>query len=385
MAATGSDPVGGPARIEALLVRVPPRHSRGSGSAGRRATGRAVPHALVRITDAGGTAGWGEAPGIDPDGWRALTESFAPALLRHAWRRPTEVPDAWADLAPCPAAAAALDAACWDLWSRRRGTPLAHALGGTRTALTAVARIARQTTPEALATEVNRQVGAGFRAVRLEIGPGWDVDPVRAVRERFPNLAVQLAGCGRYTESSEDLAALHALDDYRPLCLEQPFAAGELAAHARLSRSAATPVALDTSAASPEALDEAVRTEAGAALRVRVSAWGGPTPARRAADRAADAGWDAWFADEGETAVGRAARVALSSLSAASLPAEMPGAGVRPQRDALAPAVRVDDGVVPVPLTGPGLGHDVDEAALRAWAVDSAVLEAARPAAPKLR
>ncbi|MDA2811020.1 O-succinylbenzoate synthase [Nocardiopsis sp. RSe5-2] len=368
--------------IEATLVRLPRPQSRSGGGTGGGRPPRAR-HALVRVTDDEGVSGWGEMPDADADSWRRLVEDFAPALLRHPWHRPTEAPDAWAGLAPCPPAAAALDTACWDLWSRRRSTPLAHALGGVRTAVTAGVTIGRQPSLESLVLEVNRQVGAGFRAVRLRIGPGWDLEPVRAVQESYPFLALQAEAGGRYTESEEDLAALRALDEYGMLCLEQPFAADDLAAHARLHREMGTPVALAASVGSPEALEAAVRAEAGGALNLSPSRLGGLTPARRAADRAADAGWDVWCEEERASGVGRAAAVALASLSSVTFPSQMPGAGVRAPRELVDPPVRAHDGIAPVPLAAPGLGHEVDTRVLRSVALDSATLVRARPAAPE--
>lgn len=106
--------------------------------------------------------------------------------------------------------AAALDTACWDLWSRQRGIPLAHALGGVRTAVTAGVTLGPQPSLELLVQEVNRQVGAGYKRVRLHIRPGWDVEAVRAVREAYPSLVLQVDGGGRYTESPEHLDALRS-------------------------------------------------------------------------------------------------------------------------------------------------------------------------------
>ncbi len=335
-------------------------------------------HALVRVTDDNGVSGWGEVPGISDEAWLALVQDFAPALLSHRWQRPTESVRAWADLPWRPHVTAGLDVACWDLWSRQRDTPLSHALGGDRTAITAGATLGQQPSLETLVLEVNRQVGAGFRRVRLEVGPGWDVDLVRAVQQSYPFLVLQVNAGGRYTESPEDLDRLRALDEYGLVTIEQPFAADDLAAHARLRRELRTPVALNDSVTSPDALDEAIRMEAGDALNLRVAQLGGLTPARRAHDRAADAGWQVWCGSDGESGVGRAAIVALSALPGITLPSEMPGAGGRFTRDLVRPPVRAHDGVIPIPLTQPGLGHEIDEGAVRALTVKSTSLDGQR-------
>ncbi|GAB3205418.1 enolase C-terminal domain-like protein [Marinactinospora thermotolerans] len=359
------------ATIDATLLRLPlvqpkPRN-RGVGERPRYAD-----HVLVRVADASGVTGWGEIPGSA--GWRALVEEFAPALLRHSWQRPTDVEHAWAGLPADPAVRCGLDVACWDLWSRQRDTPLSHALGGTRTAVTAGVTLARQPSLEALVHEVNRQVGSGFKRIRLEIEPGWDIEVVRAVQAAFPYLALQVDAGGRYSEDPDHLATLRALDDYGLLAVEQPFASDDLAAHARLRRDLRTPVAIRCPAGSLDRLDEAIRTEAASALHLSMSAMGGLTPARRAHDRAVDAGWQVWCGSDHETGVGRAAIVALASLRGVTLPTEMPGAGGRFSRDVVTPPVRAHDGIVPVPLTRPGLGHEVDPGAIRAMAVTSLTL-----------
>lgn len=360
------------AAVEMRLVRLTvtrPRARQRSGG-----PDRFVRHILVRVRDDAGTSGWGEIPDADDALWDSLVADYAPALVGYRWQRPTEAAAAWRSLAPRPAVAAALDTACWDLWSRQRGTPLAHALGGVRTAVTTGVTLGPQPSVESLVHEVNRQVGAGCKRIRLQIGPGWDVEAVRAVQETYPFLVLQADGGGRYTESPSDLAALRALDDYGLLAIEQPFAAADLAAHARLSRDLRTPVALDDSVDSLERLDEAIRLEAASALNLRIVRMGGLTPARRAHDRAVDAGWQVWCGSDRESGVGRAAVVALASLPGATLPCEMPRAGERFAHDLVAPAVRSHDGVAAVPLTQPGLGHEVDERTVDALTVRSASL-----------
>ncbi|ASU83224.1 O-succinylbenzoate synthase [Nocardiopsis gilva YIM 90087] len=369
------------ATIDATLVRLPPAHPRSGARAAERRP-RQVQHALVRVTDDNGVCGWGEIPAVDADRWRALVDGFSPALLRHSWMRPTEAALAWVDLPHDPAVASGLDVACWDLWSKQRGTPLSHALGGERTAITAGVTIDRQPSLDSMVLEVNRQVGSGFRRIRLEIEPGWDVEPIRAVQESFPFLVLQVTGRGRYTEDPADLEALRALDEYGLLAVEQPFADDDLAAHARLRRDMRTTIALDTSVDSLATLDDAIRLEAAGALNLRVARMGGLTPARRAHDRAADAGWDVWCGSDGESGIGRAAIVALASLPGISLPSEMPGAGGIHARDVAVPPVRAHDGITPIPLTQPGLGHEIDARTLRALAVRSVTLDhqGSRPA-----
>lgn len=355
MGHTGSTTATRIVELELIRLRPPGRARRGAGEG----------PVLVRIGDGEGVSGWGEVPWATPGQWAELRSAYAPALLDHAWARPTEAGAAWAALPWDPALAAALDTACWDLWSRQRGTPLAHALGGERTALTAGVTVPRTVSVETLIIEVNRQVGAGFRRVRLEIAPGWDTEVVHAVRSRFPFLVLQADAGGRYLESRErHREALVALDGLGLLAVEDPFAPGDLGAYARLAAELRTPVAVGRPLNSLEDLGRAVEAEAGSAVNVDVSRLGGLTPARRAVDLAVDAGWQVWCGSSAATGVGRAATVALAALSGASLPVEMPGAGNRGRDGLVAPPVRAHEGVVPIPLAESGLGHGVDRAAV---------------------
>lgn len=356
--------------VELELIRLRPA----PGGRGADAEGPV----LVRAADGEGVSGWGEVARATTAQWDDLTSRYAPALLRHTWRRPTEAGDAWADLRPDPAVAAALDTACWDLWSRQRGTPLSHALGGERTALTAGVTLARQATLESVVTEVNRQVGSGYRRIRLEVEPGWDADVVRAVQSSFPFLVLQVDGGGRYTESPADLDSLRSLDGLGLLAVEDPFAPDDLAPYTRLASELRTPVALGRPLASVEDLSDAIRAEAGGAVNVDPARLGGLTAARRAVDRAVDAGWQVWCGSSAATGVGRAAAVALASLAGVTLPVEMPSAGSR-GRDLVVPPVRAHDGVVPIPLAESGLGHDVDRAAVAERAARTLVVDADGP------
>ncbi|GAA3735637.1 o-succinylbenzoate synthase [Salinactinospora qingdaonensis] len=354
------------------MIRLRRRHPAPRDSGGGQP--KHTDHIVVRAADETGRVGWGEIVAATPQRWRAVTEEIAPALLKHPWQRPTEAAEVWSGLAPDPAVVAGVDTACWDLWSRRRDTPLSHALGGTRTAVTAAVTVGRQPSLESLVREVNRQVGNGVRCVRLEIEPGWDIDVVRAVRQTYPFLVLEVSARQSYSEDPAHLEVLRALDDYGLLAIEEPLPVKDLAGYARLRRELRTPVALGPSIDSLEHLDAAIRAEAADAVALHVAHLGGLTPARRAHDRAVDAGWQVWCGDDGHSGLGRAAAVALASLPGMSLPSEMPGAGAGFARDIVSPPVRAHDGITPIPLTEAGLGYTVEESTIEALTQESVTL-----------
>lgn len=326
--------------------------------------GRRPESILVRLTADDGSVGWGEvSPAVDTSDtseadriWSDIEERIAPALLGLDWERPEDV----AGLAQLGTrdAAAAVDIACWDLWCHGRGVPLAHALGGTRTSVVTGARIDGEPPLDALVAQVNKYVGGGYARVTLGIRPGWDIEPVRAVRHTFPALALHVDAGGSYTESPEHLDALGALDAYGPVVIERPFARDDLSAHARLQQQVATPVAPDLR--DLDSLVAAIAIEAGRALGVRLQHFGGLTAARAAHDRAYAAGWDVWCGGRAPFGIAQAATVALAAMPGCTLPSDVTDLSGGPEF--LSPPVRSHGGVVAVPLTRSGLGHDIDEA-----------------------
>jgi o-succinylbenzoate synthase len=319
--------------------------------------GRRPASVLVRLTAVDGTVGWGEVAFPEPadSTWADIEERLAPALLGLHWEHPEDV--AATSEFGTRRAAAAVDMACWDLWCRGRGLPLAHALGGTRTSIMTGARIPLEPDLDLLVSRVNRFVGGGHTRVTLTVRPGFDVEPVRAVRAAYPALAVVADAGGAYRESREHLAALEALDAYELLAIERPFAAAELDAHARLQRQVGT--ALAPMITDLDLLAAAIDRAAGRALNLHISRLGGLTAARAAHDRAYAAGWDVWCGGSGSFGIGQAAAVAMAALPGCTLPSDVSDPAGGPAF--VTPPVRSAGGVVGVPLTQPGLGHEIDE------------------------
>ena len=309
---------------------------------------------LVRVVGDDGLVGWGEVADSD-DCWTDIEERVGPALLGLDWDLPEEV--CGVGSLGGHAAASAVDIACWDLWCRRHHSPLAHSLGGTRTSVMAGGRLGIEPLIDVLLTRVNKLAGSGCTRVTLEVRPGWDIEPVRAVRQAFSAIALQVDACESYTEAPEHLSALEALDSYGLVAIERPFAGGDLAAHARLQRQIATAVCLDP--ADLETVDAAISGHAGRMLGLRISRLGGLTAARGAHDRALAAGWQTWCGGASGFGIGQAAAVALASLPGCDMPSdvtESPSPG-----GVITPPVTASGGVVAVPLTQVGLGHTVDE------------------------
>lgn len=268
-------------------------------------------------------------------------------------------------------AAATLQMAVLDAELRRSGTPLGARLGVTATSVPvgAVVGIPRDRSMAALLHAVE-DVGWAAR-VRLKIEPGWDVEPVRAVRAAFPDLALQVDANGAYGRLADGgpgaAERLAPLDDLGLTCIEQPLAPPDLAGHAELAARLRTPLGLDESLTSPRRVRDALRYGAMGVACLKPARLGGVFPAVGALGHCREAGVPAFVGGLFEAGPGRAANAVLSALAA---PAEggdpwpgdvAPPAGYLAATPFTFPALQGCRLALP---TTPGIGSDLDPAAL---------------------
>lgn len=339
-------------------------------------------HILVRATDRDGRSGWGEiASPSDPyytsetteTAWLVANRYIAPAALSIDWDEPSQVEGTWARVRGHEFAKAGFSAAAWDLYAVAQQRPLAAVLGGTRTEVVAGVSLGIESSIDELLVQVEKQVRAGYPRVKLKIAPGWDVEPVRAVRGHYPDLDLHVDANGAYPDTEESSEVFRLLDEQALTMIEQPYTPRDFPAHARLQRRLSTPICLDESVVELADLRTMIEMDAGRVLNIKVSRMGGLLTAKRAHDLAMEAGIPVWCGGMHEFGVGRAANVAISSLANFTLPSDVSGSDKYYARDVIAPPVVADNGVVTVP-EGPGIGYDVDIDWVRQNAVRTAEL-----------
>lgn len=252
-------------------------------------------------------------------------------------------------------AKAALEAAVLDAECRMDGLSLAARLGAVHDRVPAGVAIGLQRSLGALIDQVAFYVEQGYRRVKLKIEPGNDIEPVRAVRERFGDaLALQVDANQAYTLS--DAAHLARLDPFGLQLIEQPLADDDRRGHARLAQMIRTPVCLDESISSAQDAEECIAMGACAVVNVKPSRVGGLLEAVRIRDVCVAAGVDLWCGGMLETGIGRAANVALAALDGFTLPGDISASNRYFDHDLTEPFV-LDNGYVNVPTT-PGIGRE---------------------------
>ncbi len=354
-------------RIESVtltVVRLPLRHKFQTSSHRKDH----LDHVLVRLEDTGGNVGWGEiASPSDPfycsetvdTAWLVATTYLLPAVLGAEVSTPEDLESRWGRIRGHEFAKAGFSVAAWSLWAEERGVSLAQALGGTRATVVAGVSLGIEPSIEDLLAQVEAQVEAGYPRVKLKIAPGWDVDPVAAVRAAHPDLDLHVDANGAYSGDASSMERLARLDDFGLTMIEQPFAPRDFVSHARFQQMVSTPVCLDESVVDVHDLATMLEMGAGRVLNIKVSRVGGLTAARRMHDTARAAGIPVWCGGMHEFGVRRAANLAISSLAGFTLPSDVSASHKYFERDIIDPAITADHGVVDVPHAT-GIGVHVD-------------------------
>ncbi len=328
-------------------------------------------HILIRVRDLeSGADGWGEcASASDPyycsetseSSWHMLRDFLIPGVLDVAWDHPDEAARTWDKVRGNNFAKAGLEMACWDLYTRSRSEALAGALGGTRREILSGVSLGIEPTVGKIVEQVEQFLDQGYRRIKMKIGPGRDLDYLRAVRERWPDVLLMADANSAYSlDNPEHVAALRALDDLHLMMIEQPLADDDIVDHARLQVQLQTPICLDESIHSVHDARKALDLGSCRIINIKVSRLGGLSEAKRVHDLCASRGVPVWCGGMHEFGVGRAANVAICSLPGFSLPGDVSGSDRAYREDIVDPPIRAHSGAIEVPWDRPGLGFDAN-------------------------
>ena len=315
------------------------------------------------ITDAG--EGWGECvageePTYSPEyvdgAQQVILQHLSPRLFSRENLAAADVATILRPVHGHQMAKAALEMALLDAELRASDESFAKRFGAVREAVDCGVSVGiHATIPELLAT-VGGYLGQGYRRIKLKIKPGWDIEPVRAVRERFGDVPLQVDANTAYSES--DGEHLAQLDQFDLLLIEQPLAEEQVLGHARLAKVVRTPVCLDESIHSYQAAVDAIELGACKIINIKPGRVGGYLEAARIHDLCKEHGIPVWMGGMLETGLGRAGNVAMAAMANFTLPGDTSASDRYYHRDITQPFV-LEDGRLRVP-SGPGLGVDVD-------------------------
>lgn len=332
---------------------------------------------IILSVQGGGLTGWGEcvaSRGFTGGGttrldwslysyettataWHILKDFLIPQFIN----RPMSVAamaEAGERLRGHPLARAGLEAALWDLTAQLEGISLARALGGTRDRVSVGVSIGIQPSFDALVDRVDEFLAQGYRRIKIKIKPGFDLEAVKRVRARHPDILFQVDANSAY--SLADAQLFEAMDEYKLLLIEQPLGWDDIYEHSKLQPRLHTPICLDESIHSLGHARLAIELGATRVINIKPARVSGFTEARRIHDLCQPRNVPVWCGGMLETGIGRAGNVALASLPNFKLPGDISASDRYYVEDIVDPPFVLNpDSTIDVPK-GAGLGVAVN-------------------------
>src|SRR3989440_4505523 len=340
-------------------------------------------YVLVKMTDASGLAGWGEAPALKDWGGefgRYFGESFATTIevitryLAPAVKgcTPGEIAELHARMDAAikgyPYAKAGVEFAAYDLAGRQCGLPVHRLLGGASRRHIAVTHSIGLLGFEEAEREAVQVAREGIRTIKIKIGidPDRDVEMVRRIRETVgPGIALCCDANQGYRTPGEAIKTFRRMERHDLIYFEQPVEGIERLA--QVARAIDVPVMADESAWTAHDVIEIVEQRAAQIVSLYTTKPGGLYRAMEVAAVARAAGLICNVNGSVETGVGNLANLALAAAAPAvelscvvpvSTPAQFQSgqiAGIYYKDDLIVEPMRFVDGAIELPK-GAGMG-----------------------------
>ena len=322
---------------------------------------------LIEVRTEAGITAWGEASPMSgsfysddtPEStWRALSTQLIPSLL-HRGAGNVATFFEWLRTFPGEAfAKAGLEGALWDVYAHTVGAPLCELLGARVRPIPSGVAIGIYDRVATLLERVAHYIDEGYRRVKIKIQPGWDEEPVAAVRTRFPDVSLMVDANGAYAIA--DAQIFRRLDAYDLVMIEQPLAREAYREAAELQRELRTPLCADESAESLEALDQLIALEAARIINIKIQRVGGLSEALQMLARARAAGLGCWVGTMPELGIASAQGLHLAAHDGFTFPTDIEASSRWYVDDILEPAIEIDtQGFIHIP-PGAGTGFQVN-------------------------
>lgn len=315
-----------------------------------------------------GLSGWGEiTAGENPfyneewtgSAWLIARDYVAPRILNRQIGSALDIDPLTSHIRGHNMARGGVEAAIWDLQARRKGNPLWQEIGGgARREIPCGVSIGIQDSVEQLIEKIDRELADGYQRIKMKIKPGWDVDVIRRIRERFPKIRLMADANSAYTLN--DAARLKQLDEFYLMMIEQPLAHDDIIDHAVLQPQLETPICLDECIRSAHQAAQAIRLKAGRIVNIKLGRVGGFGEAKRVHDTCEAAGIPVWCGGMLEAGIGRAHNIALATLPNFTLPGDVSASKRYWARDIIVPQVETTPKGTIAIRDEPGFGYQID-------------------------
>jgi len=289
--------------------------------------------------------------------WATIRDFLAPALISVNLAAANESNALMSHVRGHNMAKAALENALWDAEAKQKRQPLWKLLGGKLREINCGVSIGIQDSPEQLLSKIEGELAAGYRRIKIKVKPGWDVDILARIRNRWPGILLSCDANSAYRPT--DLDHLRKFDDFNLLMIEQPLWHDDIFQHAKLQRLLKTSICLDESIRTVRDAEEAIELDACRIINIKVGRVGGFSEAIAVHNICERNGIPVWCGGMLETGIGRAHNVALSTLPNFRLPGDVSASKRYWAEDIVHPEIEVSPrGTISV-TDAEGTGYEV--------------------------
>ncbi|EAV9888787.1 o-succinylbenzoate synthase, partial [Listeria monocytogenes] len=286
-----------------------------------------------------------------------IKQHLLPILAQKEIRTPEEVNQMFSWIQGNEMAKAAVELAVWDAFAKNEKLSLAKMIGAKKDSIAVGVSIGVQHSAEALVQLVSQYMDEGYERVKLKIAPKKDIQFVKAVREKFPNLSLMADANSAYNR--EDFLLLKELDHFNLEMIEQPFGTKDFVEHAWLQKKLKTRICLDENIRSLDDLKQAHMLGSCQAVNLKLARVGGMSEALKIARYCSDNNLLVWCGGMLEAGIGRAHNIALAARAEFTFPGDISASNRYFNEDIVSPAFVLNQGKLTVP-TGQGVGVALD-------------------------
>jgi O-succinylbenzoate synthase len=321
---------------------------------------------LLAEVQSEGLTGWGECtagehPFFSAEStdiaWTVITQELGPMLAAQPPEHGGQCSRIFNRVRGNSMAKAALENAIWDLEAQRDGISLAKLIGGVQQTIPCGVSLGIQPSVAELLDVVERELSAGYQRIKLKVKPGWDLEVLKQVRERWPQITLSVDANSAYRLHDAD--HLVEFDQFDLLMIEQPLWHDDFYFHSMLQKRLETPICLDESIRNRRDALAAVEMESCRIINIKLGRVGGFSEAIAVHNAAQERGLPVWCGGMLESGIGRSHNIALSTLENFTLPGDVSASARYWKEDIIEPEVVVSpQGEIAVPES-PGRGYEV--------------------------
>jgi len=286
--------------------------------------------------------------------WLMLKDFFIPLLIKKSLSEPLDFYEAVKIFRGHPMAKAGMELALWDLVAKQKDLPLWKLYEGTQKEIPSGVSVGIQDSESQLIDRIQSFLDEGYQRIKLKIMPGWDISICRSVREKFPDIRLQVDANGAY--GLDDKKKLLDLDVFGLEMIEQPFPPHDLWDHAQLQKDMHTPLCLDESITSEQTARKAMEMGSCRVINIKAGRVGGIIESKKIHDICKKNSLPVWCGGMLESGIGRAHNIHLATLPNFKFPHDLSASKRYYAEDLIEPPIDITPrGTIVVPNL-PGIG-----------------------------